>query len=73
VRRPVPAWHDLGVRRADGGRLSGDDPSAGISQPDGAGGRAFLTTGNFRVLRRWNTPQRFRIAVGLLADRLAAA
>ena len=73
VRRPVSAWHDLGVRRADGGRLSGDDPSAGISQPDGAGGRAFLTTGNFRVLRRWNTPQRFRIAVGLLADRLAAA
>jgi membrane-bound lytic murein transglycosylase B len=73
VRKPVAAWRELGVRRPDGGRLTGDDAGAAISQPDGAGSRAFLITGNFRVLRRWNTPQRFRIAVGLLADRIAGA
>ena len=72
VRRPISVWQEMGVRRVGGGRLTGDDPSAGISQPDGAGTRAFLTIGNFRVLRRWNTPQRFRIAVGLLADRIGA-
>lgn len=73
ARRPTAEWQALGVRRLGGGALTGRDPSAGLSQPDGAGTRAFLTTTNFRVLRRWNTPQRFRIAVGLLADRIAAA
>jgi membrane-bound lytic murein transglycosylase B len=72
VRKPTQEWQALGVRRVGGGALSGADPSAGISQPDGEGGRAFLTTANFRTLRRWNTPQRFRIAVGMLADRLSA-
>jgi membrane-bound lytic murein transglycosylase B len=73
VRKPVAAWRDLGVRRMGGGALAGDQQMAGISQPDGTGTRAFLTFDNFGVLRRWNTPQRFRIAVGLLADRLANA
>jgi membrane-bound lytic murein transglycosylase B len=73
ARRPIAEWQALGVRRLGGGQLVGQDPSAGLSQPDGAGTRAFLTTTNFRVLRRWNTPQRFRIAVGLLADRIGAA
>jgi membrane-bound lytic murein transglycosylase B len=73
ARRPIAEWQSLGVRRLGGGPLPGQDPSAGLSQPDGAGTRAFLTTTNFRVLRRWNTPQRFRIAVGLLADRIGAA
>ncbi len=72
ARKPVQEWQSLGVRRVGGGALTGNDPSAGISQPDGEGGRAFLTTANFRTLRRWNTPQRFRIAVGMLADRLVA-
>jgi len=73
VRRPVAEWQALGVRRPSGGPLAGRDPAASLSQPDGAGTRAFLVTGNFRTLRRWNSPQRFRIAVGLLADRLGAA
>lgn len=73
VRRPVAEWQALGVRRVDGSALTGRDPAASLSQPDGAGTRAFLVTNNFRVLRRWNSPQRFRIAVGLLADRLVAA
>ncbi len=73
VRRPVSEWQAMGVRQGDGRALTGRDPAASLSQPDGAAGRAFLITNNFRVLRRWNTPQRFRIAVGLLADRLIAA
>lgn len=73
VRKPIAAWKALGVRRLDGGELPGDQQMAGLSQPDGAGTRAFLALDNFGVLRRWNTPQRFRIAVGLLADRIAGA
>ncbi|MBL8700190.1 MAG: lytic murein transglycosylase [Alphaproteobacteria bacterium] len=73
VRRPVTEWQALGVRRLGGGALTGRDAAASLSQPDGAGSRAFLVTSNFRTLRRWNSPQRFRIAVGLLADRLSAA
>ena len=73
MRRPVSEWQALGVRQGDGRALTGRDPAASLAQPDGAGARAFLVTNNFRVLRRWNTPQRFRIAVGLLADRLIAA
>jgi len=72
VRRPISEWQALGVRHSDGRALTGRDSSASLAQPDGASGRAFLITNNFRVLRRWNTPQRFRIAVGLLADRLIA-
>jgi len=73
VRRPISEWQALGVRRRDGAALTGADQAAGLSQPDGSGTRAFLTTANFRVLRRWNTPQRFRIAVCLLADRFVDA
>jgi membrane-bound lytic murein transglycosylase B len=71
LRKPVGEWRALGVRPLDGRDLGSGETLAGISQPDGAAGRAFLVLDNFRTLRRWNTPQRFRIAVGMLADRLA--
>lgn len=70
-RKPVAEWRDLGVRAVDAPALPGDSREAWISRPDGVGTRAFLVFDNFAVLRRWNTPQRFRIAVGLLADALA--
>jgi membrane-bound lytic murein transglycosylase B len=72
-RKPVGEWRALGGRAPGGERLDGDGAEAWLSRPDGPGTRAFLVHGNFAVLRRWNSPQRFRIAVGLLADRIAAA
>jgi membrane-bound lytic murein transglycosylase B len=70
TRKPVASWAALGVRALDGGMPADDGREAWLSRPDGPGTRAFLVRANFAVLRRWNTPQRFRIAVGLLADRI---
>jgi membrane-bound lytic murein transglycosylase B len=73
IRKPAAEWQALGVRRVDGEPLPLRETAASLSQPDGENGRAFLVSNNFRVLRGWNSPQRFRIAVGLLSDRLAHA
>lgn len=43
-----------------------------IVRPAGAGGPAFRTTENFRVILRWNQSDFFALAVGLLSDRIAA-
>ncbi|MBM3277670.1 MAG: lytic murein transglycosylase [Candidatus Handelsmanbacteria bacterium] len=68
VDKPLPAWQELGVRRADGGDLPARDLSASLVRPDQ--GRAFLVYGNFRVLREWNRSSYFALAIGELADRL---
>jgi len=44
-----------------------------IVRPSGAGGPAYRTTENFRVILRWNQSDFFALAVGLLFDRIAAA
>jgi membrane-bound lytic murein transglycosylase B len=44
-----------------------------IVRPGGAGGPAYRTTQNFRVILRWNQSDFFALAVGLLSDRIAAA
>lgn len=59
-----------GVRRADGGAL----PSAGEASlflPGGIGGPVFLVTGNFEVIRGYNTSDSYALAIGHLSDRLA--
>ena len=38
----------------------------------GAGGPAYQTTENFKVILRWNQSDFFALAVGLLSDRIAA-
>ena len=43
-----------------------------IVRPAGAGGPAFRTTENFRVILRWNQSDFFGLAVGLLSDKIAA-
>jgi membrane-bound lytic murein transglycosylase B len=43
-----------------------------IVRPSGAGGPAYRTTENFRVILRWNQSDFFALAVGLLSDRIAA-
>ena len=58
------------VRRIDGGDLP-DRGAASVFLPGGAGGPAFLITGNFDVIRGYNTSDSYALAVGHLADRLA--
>ncbi|MCC7265253.1 MAG: lytic murein transglycosylase [Candidatus Latescibacteria bacterium] len=69
VQKPLAAWQELGVRRADGGDLPARELQASLVQPDQ--GRTFLVYGNFRVLREWNRSSYFGLAVSQLADRLA--
>ncbi|NEU11596.1 lytic murein transglycosylase [Methylobacterium sp. BTF04] len=58
------------VHRTDGAALpvSGE---ASVFLPGGIGGPAFLITGNFEVVRAYNTSDAYALAVGHLADRLA--
>jgi len=43
-----------------------------VVRPSGAGGPAYRTTQNFRVILRWNQSDFFALAVGILSDRIAA-
>ncbi|GAB4266929.1 MAG: lytic murein transglycosylase [Deferrisomatales bacterium] len=71
--RRLSAWRRLGVRRADGRDLPrAPDLEASLVEPDGPGGRAFLTYRNYRVLLTWNRSHLFALAVGTLADRIGA-
>jgi membrane-bound lytic murein transglycosylase B len=71
VRKPLSAWADMGVKRADGGSLPVvDDMQGSIVLPQGHNGPAFLVYGNFRKILRWNRSVKYAIAVGYLADRI---
>jgi membrane-bound lytic murein transglycosylase B len=65
--RPGVSWGEEvsgGAAGQGGGR---------IVRPAGAGGPAFRTTENFKVILRWNQSDFFGLAVGLLSDRIAAS
>src|SRR5262249_11902481 len=71
VRRPISVWAGLGVRTMDGRPLASSDTPAAIVLPDGPGGAsadAFLVTGNFTAIRRYNPSAFSGILVGLLGD-----
>jgi len=71
--RTVSAWSRLGVRRLDGRPLPVSNIKGRLIMPIRHGGRAFLVYQNFRVIKRWNNSDYFAIAVGMLADRIAAS
>ena len=66
-------WSKLGVRRVNGAPLPKANLRARLLIPRRSGGRAFLTYHNFNVILRWNRSNYFAIAVGQLAERIAAA
>ncbi len=45
-------------------------PSGDVIQPQ-AGGPSFVTTANFRAIKRYNNSDSYALGVGLLADRIA--
>ncbi len=62
-------WRALGVVPATGKRLD-DSTLATLLEPDGAGNRAYLLTGNYRVILDYNCSNFYGLAVGLLADEI---
>jgi membrane-bound lytic murein transglycosylase B len=68
VRRPLPDWHALGVRRADGTPLPVVAVEASLLRTDDGRGPAYLVYDNFRVLMAWNRSTYFGLTVGQLAD-----
>lgn len=53
-----------------GGEVGQGAPAGQIIQPQ-PGGPSFATTGNFRVIKRYNNSDAYAIGVGHLADRIA--
>ncbi len=64
-------WASLGVSRANGKPFRNGGDSATLKLPDGRGGPAFLMLKNFRVIKAYNNADKYALAVGLLADRIA--
>ena len=72
-RRPLGTWSQLGVTRADGAALTRPDMQGAVVMPDGGGGEAYMTYGNFGTIRRYNPSDLYALSVGLLASRIAPA
>jgi len=66
--KPVSEWRALGVTPLGAIR---DTTLATLFQPDGPGTRAFLLTGNYRVILQYNCSNYYALSVGLLADEIA--
>jgi membrane-bound lytic murein transglycosylase B len=71
AKRPIRDWARLGFRRVDGGALSDGEVEMGLVQPNRSAGKVFLGGHNLRVIRRYNPPVNYGLAVGLLSDRVA--
>ena len=66
-------WQELGVRKLDGSNLPSSNKlkASLIVINDKNFNRYFLTYGNFKKIRRWNTSNYFAIAVGKLSDSIS--
>ncbi len=64
-------WAALGVARANGKPFRNGSDNATLKLPDGRSGPAFLMLKNFRVIKAYNNADKYALAVGLLADRIA--
>ena len=66
--KPISQWRALGVRPL---APIADDTLATLFEPDGPGTRAWLLTGNYRVILQYNCSNYYALSVGLLADEIA--
>jgi membrane-bound lytic murein transglycosylase B len=69
TRRPLRDFARMGFRAADGGPLPQADIDTTVVLPSRGAGQVFLGHHNLRVIRRYNSPVNYGLAVGLLADR----
>jgi len=71
TRRPLGDFARMGFREADGRPLPAEGPEAQLVLPSRGNGQVFLGHHNLRVIRRYNSPVNYGLAVGLLSDRIA--
>jgi lytic murein transglycosylase len=68
-RHSVAAWSARGVRRLDGGALTGSG-AAGLLLPAGRNGPAFLVFKNYDAVFAYNGADSYALAISILSDRL---
>lgn len=71
--QPASVWRKLGVTRPGRTMVRDTTLPLQLRLPAGAQGPAFLVTGNFQAILRYNPAVSYALAVGHLADRLAGA
>lgn len=71
--RPLRDWSRQGVTLLDGRPLPATDATGAILVPGYESGtlQAFIVHHNFNVIRRYNSPNFYALAVGMLSDRVA--
>jgi membrane-bound lytic murein transglycosylase B len=70
-RMTLAQWQAIGVVRANGKPFPRPNDQAELKVLDGRDGPAFLVLHNFNVLKRYNSSDRYALAVALLADQIA--
>lgn len=69
IRQHSKNWAALGVVQANGAVLP-NIPNTALILPQGRHGPAFLVTGNFDVVMKWNRSINYALSVSHLADQL---
>ncbi len=69
--RTLGQWQKLGLKRVKGKPFPDAGRKANVKVLAGSKGPAFLMTKNFFVLKRYNNADKYALAVGHLADRIA--
>ena len=73
VRKPIPEWTRLGIRKISGEALDDSAGEAAIFLPAGYRGPAFLVRNNFNTILKYNAATSYALAIGLLSDRFKGA
>jgi len=68
----LSTWQKHGVRKRNGKDLPAVEIRGSLIQPEGPTGRSYLVYKNYHSLMKWNRAHSFAIAVGMLADNVAA-
>lgn len=69
--RTMSQWAKLGIRRVKGRKFPRGGERGVLKFPAGKNGPAFLLTRNFFIIKRYNNSDKYALAVGHLADRIA--
>jgi membrane-bound lytic murein transglycosylase B len=69
--RSLSEWEKMGVVRVGGRQFPRPDDKAILKVLAGENGPGFLMLKNFFVIKRYNNSDKYALAVGLLADRIA--
>jgi len=70
VKRSISAWSAAGVHKITDDAMPVSDVQAKIILPSGAAGPAFLITGNFDAIMRYNPATSYALAISYLSDKL---